>query len=264
MHQGVPTEIVGLSKHAEAILIDDRNYQVKHHHGGGSELQIIATPVPNTLKVATLLGLVTLAEAAFSEIAPSSHVIHVVDPETVRVVPINADEYGQRPTIVEANALKGHIDFRYGEYYSQEEAIIRLNAFFAADRGDIDYVLRLISTIATKDKLQLEDNGVSQAVSTMASTHFANEDTTAIKPRVALAPYRTFREIEQPTSNFILRVKKDPRTQEPTVGLFEADGGEWKLEAIEGVRQFLDEKLNPAIDPTKGEMATFPRWVISA
>jgi hypothetical protein len=59
---------------------------------------------------------------------------------------------------------------------------------------------------------------------------------------VRLAPFRTFRDVfEQPESAFVLRVKKTPTL--PEVGLFEADGGEWRLTAIDRVRAWLVGRL---------------------
>jgi hypothetical protein len=59
---------------------------------------------------------------------------------------------------------------------------------------------------------------------------------------VELRPYRTFREIEQPASKFVLRVKRGGEGQKPGCALFEADGGFWKLEAIENIRKYIASK----------------------
>ena len=60
----------------------------------------------------------------------------------------------------------------------------------------------------------------------------------AIKPRVPLRPFRTFQEVEQPESEFLLRMD-----EEGNIGLFEADGGMWKLKARQTVKAFLEEQL---------------------
>ena len=59
-----------------------------------------------------------------------------------------------------------------------------------------------------------------------------------IKPRVALRPYRTFLEVEQPESEFLLRVDA-----EEGVGLFEADGGMWVQTAKRRIAAYFEEKL---------------------
>ena len=59
-----------------------------------------------------------------------------------------------------------------------------------------------------------------------------------MKPRVPLRPFRTFQEVEQPESEFLLRMD-----EEGNIGLFEADGGMWKLTARQTVKAFLEAKL---------------------
>ena len=59
-----------------------------------------------------------------------------------------------------------------------------------------------------------------------------------IKPRVPLSPFRTFQEVEQPESEFLLRLDEDGN-----IGLFEADGGMWKLTARKTIKAFLEANL---------------------
>ena len=50
---------------------------------------------------------------------------------------------------------------------------------------------------------------------------------------------RTFSEIEQPESNFVLRVDRDAN-----IALFEADGGAWKNAAVARIRDYLKWRLS--------------------
>ena len=61
---------------------------------------------------------------------------------------------------------------------------------------------------------------------------------------VELKPYRTFFEIEQPSSSFVFRMKSGGKGHEdgPMCSLHEADGGAWRLDAIEEVKHFLRYK----------------------
>lgn len=68
------------------------------------------------------------------------------------------------------------------------------------------------------------DNGVTQTVE--ARQGVALNALVEVKPRVLLRPFRTFLEVEQPESEFLLRVHP-----EEGIGFFEADGGIWKLTA---------------------------------
>ena len=65
----------------------------------------------------------------------------------------------------------------------------------------------------------------------------------AVKPRVKLIPFRTFLEVPQPESEFLLRVDKDKG-----VGFFEADGGIWKLEAKSNIAKYFEAHLKDLVD----------------
>jgi len=64
-------------------------------------------------------------------------------------------------------------------------------------------------------------------------------EAAAVPNPVMLAPYRTFPEVEQPASPFVLRLKQGPEGGRPSLALFEADGGKWQLEAVKRVRTYL-------------------------
>ena len=59
-----------------------------------------------------------------------------------------------------------------------------------------------------------------------------------VKPRVALRPFRTFLEVEQPESEFLLRLDDNGN-----VGLFEADGGMWAQAAKANILAYFEDKL---------------------
>ena len=64
-----------------------------------------------------------------------------------------------------------------------------------------------------------------------------------VKPRVVLQPFRTFVEVAQPESEFLLRI-----SDKGEIGLFPADGGVWKLEATRNVAAYFEEKLQDLIE----------------
>ena len=57
-----------------------------------------------------------------------------------------------------------------------------------------------------------------------------------------LRPFRTFQEVEQPESEFLLRMD-----EEGNIGLFEADGGMWKLTARQTIKAFLEANLSDLV-----------------
>lgn len=127
-----------------------------------------------------------------------------------------------------------------GGFRDIEEAIIQLRSLFVPSEG-VTYVLDLLSRIGKNDSIQLTDNGVTQTVE--AAQGVSLKAMEKIKPRVMLRPFRTFLEVEQPESDFLLRVDKDKG-----IGLFEADGGVWKLEAKRNIADYFKRELKDLID----------------
>lgn len=67
-----------------------------------------------------------------------------------------------------------------------------------------------------------------------------------IKPIVRLSPYRTFREIAQPESQFLLRIKTGDNGA-VQAALFEADGGAWRNEARLRIAAYLKEHIKVSV-----------------
>lgn len=128
--------------------------------------------------------------------------------------------------------------FRDG-FREYEKAIIELRSLFVPGEG-VDYLLDLLSRISKNNGVTTSDNGVSQEVE--ARQGISLKAMVAVRPRISLRPYRTFLEVEQPESEFLLRLDNDGN-----VGLFEADGGMWKLEAKKNICSFFEEALKSEI-----------------
>lgn len=99
-----------------------------------------------------------------------------------------------------------------------------------------DYLLDLLSRMSKDSGVTTRDNGVSQEVE--ARQGVSLKALVQVKPRVALRPFRTFLEVEQPESEFLLRLDDDGN-----VGLFEADGGMWQQTAKASITAYFEDKL---------------------
>lgn len=132
--------------------------------------------------------------------------------------------------------------FRAG-WRDYESAVIELRSAFLPS-ADVDYLLNLLSRIYLDSGVQNSDNGVSQSVEVRSGVSL--KSVVQIKPRVSLTPYRTFLEVAQPESEFILRVN-----DEMQIGLFEADGGAWELEARANIAEFFEAELKKEIEAGK-------------
>ena len=129
---------------------------------------------------------------------------------------------------------------RTNGFMSHEEAVVQLRSLYIPNE-DLTYLLKLLSGISTESKVTSNDNGVSQTVE--AKSGVALTAAVEVRPYVKLQPFRTFLEVNQPESMFLLRLKEGGN-----VGLFEADGGVWKLEATRNIAGYFEEQLKDLIE----------------
>lgn len=125
----------------------------------------------------------------------------------------------------------------------RETALIELRSLFIPNEGTA-YLLDLLSRMTDENSVSTNDNGVTQTVSTRQGV--ALNALVEVKPRVMLCPFRTFLEVEQPESEFLLRVDADKG-----IGLFEADGGIWKLEAKKNIAEYFQSAMGDLIQSGK-------------
>ena len=130
-----------------------------------------------------------------------------------------------------------------GGWREREEAVIALRSLFIPNEGT-RYLLDLLRRMSTDSGVTTKDNGVTQTVE--AKTGVSLKQNVEINPRVKLQPFRTFLEVEQPESEYLLRVDEEGR-----IGLFEADGGVWKLEAKRNVKAYLESALSVLVEAGK-------------
>lgn len=86
-----------------------------------------------------------------------------------------------------------------------EEALIALRTRFQPT-ADTEYALKLLSDITTGSKVTYNDNGVATSVVTKKGIDL--QSNASIRPIIKLRPYRTFQEVEQPESQFLIRINE--------------------------------------------------------
>lgn len=131
----------------------------------------------------------------------------------------------------------------YTGFRSREVALIELRSLFIPNEGTA-YLLDLLGRMTDEKSVSTNDNGVTQTVE--ARQGVALNALVEVKPRVLLRPFRTFLEVEQPESEFLLRVHP-----EEGIGFFEADGGIWKLEAKKNIADYFNTNLADLIEAGK-------------
>lgn len=127
-----------------------------------------------------------------------------------------------------------------GRFLPYENAVIEIRSLYIPT-PDTDYLLKLLASVSTESKVTSSDNGVTQKVEAKAG--IALNTLVEVKPRVVLKPFRTFIEVDQPESEFLLRI-----SDKGEIGLFPADGGVWKLEATRNVAGYFEKELHDLIE----------------
>lgn len=199
-------------------------------------LNHIRMPKVEPIKVNSLTGLVDYLKSKFDEGAFDGTMVHVVSESQVKLVSNILDDSG-RETYMVAEAFSPK--FNFGNFYEVESFIIAMQSCFVPN-DDSARILKVVGNIKEENVRQTGDDGVSQRVT--AKTGIATVEEVVVPNPVVLAPFRTFLEVEQPESKFIYRMRSGQSG--PGCALFEADGGAWRLEAMERVRAFLEAALD--------------------
>lgn len=199
--------------------------------GNSKEIKHLIDRAAESLRINTLTGIVEYVKANLERVNENMF-LQILDEKTV-VLKGLLDVDGGRETLVVAEAITPK--FNYGSFHNSEELIIALQSKFTQTQ-DRDLLLKVVGNVKEENVRETGDNGVSQAVT--IKTGIATATDVLVPNPVRLAPYRTFLEVEQPSSAFVFRMKDGP------VGaIFEADGGAWRNQAIMNVRDYLKVEL---------------------
>lgn len=190
----------------------------------------------DTLMLSTLSGLVAMIKKECEKYMSPLYV-RIGSPQKVDVFSglIDFDEIRDFPFAAEAVLPEFHFD----KYYTVESMIIALKSRFEPT-DDREYLVRLLGNITDNQSVQTKDDGITQSATVRSGIQLV--DKQEIKPIVKLKPYRTFLEVEQPESDFLIRLK------DGQAALFEADGGAWRNQAMANIGNYLRKKLEGTKD----------------
>lgn len=213
------------------VEVDGLKYTAGH-------LSLLTPPKPEVIGIHTLSGVVDYLNENPDSVMYESTIVHIRSHNEVAVISSLKGEVKQRDSLLVAN-LHGITKFNFGEYDDLESFNVGLQSRFVQDENTAN-ILKLIGNIKDGEVRTFSDDGTTQEVT--AKVGLSMVDAAAVPNPVTLSPYRTFPEVEQPSSKFVLRLR--PGNPMPTCALFGADGGRWKLEAIRNIREFLKNNLN--------------------
>ena len=198
-------------------------------------LTAVMEPVPDDIKVTTLSGVKDLLNAKVEGLESAKVLVHVKSHAKVVVVATCSDRWGRRQTFIKSELPEVQV-FRFGQFIDHESFLIGVMANFAPT-GDRDHLVQVASYIGMEKVRTSSDDGITQEATLKSGASL--KTNVPIKNRVQLAPFRTFREIEQPTSEFLFRLRGGDEKTPPTLALFEADGGKWQIDAMETIGRYF-------------------------
>ncbi|MBF0530014.1 MAG: hypothetical protein HQK55_12250 [Deltaproteobacteria bacterium] len=225
------SNIVKKGEEPKRIDIEERIYFDR-------ELKPLYNPTPTALDVTTLSGLVTFLSEHQGDVDRFSPlIIHVVNPSFVRVISHMEEPWWQRHELM--RAIWSNTGLRFGVWYDHEEFIVNLQAKFVLN-DNAKLLLDILGNIEDGTVAQWADDGTAQQVT--IKTGLATKGVCKVPNPVVLAPFRTFPEIIQPESPFILRMKSQKEGR-PQIALFNCDNNAWELEAMASIQRYLATAL---------------------
>ena len=220
-------KILALGK-PEIVAVDGVEYSK-------DKLNPVTPPTSTPLGTGTLDSVIGYIKENFD--ANKQLIIHVAGPAEVFIFTPIIGLCRQREYLLRASydSPLAH-SIHFGQYYDAETFIVAMQALFVKT-SEMENLLSVIGNIQTDDVSTITDDGVTQGVTVKSGISLKN--MVSVPNPVVLSPFRTFSEVEQPPSPFILRVRKNPIM----ISLSEADGGAWKLKAMGDIYLYLHGAL---------------------
>lgn len=231
--------VVGLSK-ANVVTIDGTVYTDKPLHL--PEMP----PTIETLRTDNLSSIVNFIKHAWDADLHDmddtvQKIIHVEDAGKVNLYSSVCNECMDRQKFMTAEWAGNK--FPFGQFMDAEKFNILLQTCFM-ETDDLKVIQQVVGNLRDEAVQNYGDDGVSQSVT--IRTGIATVGQVRVPSPAKLRPYRTFLEVEQPASLFILRMREGGQC-----ALFEADGGLWRETARQNIRNYFEYELEKMVSEHK-------------
>lgn len=210
----------------EVIEIDGKKYT-------DSTVVPVIDPVAKALEVHTLTGLVDYFDK-MTDAEKNACLFHVHDHHRVSLISTLFGDFRQRETFITATAFP--LEHKFDRNIPVENFIVYLQSMFVQDET-VEKIIRVVGNLTQGSEMKVADDGMTQIVTAKAGVH--RLEVVDLPNPVTLRPFRTFMDIDQPWSKFILRIKAS-KDDGPMCALYDADGGAWKNRAIGYIKDYLE------------------------
>ncbi len=223
-------KILDLGKPLE---LDIHNLKYSPHN-----LNLISPPEPDVLSISTLQGVIDYI--SINDRIPEKFFIHISGYDQINLYSLLSKDYRKREHYIKSDYISE--TFEFGYWHNTEKFIIELQSKFVHTKQLIE-VIKIVSNVKSVKSLEVTDDGVSQNATAKTGIHML-ENVTLPNP-VTLKPFRTFNEIEQPDSSFILRGKEADNGI--SWALFGADDKQWQMKAIKSIKEWISSNLKTRV-----------------
>lgn len=214
-------------------------------HSAANLKPVVFEPMPDVLQVKTLQGFVDFIISNIDELNYHGLMVNVIDHEEVHLVS-KIEGRLKRRAIFLAARLDQYQTFKFGEFLSTEAFIISVRSLFEPTT-DLARVIEYASKMVAGTTVETDDDGITQVTTIKKGASGATKKSESSPTEVYLKPFRTFRDIEQPASAFLFRVRPGADGEAPRCALFESDGGRWKDTARKAIAEFIMEKVGGSL-----------------
>ncbi len=233
---GLVTDLFSKDKPVTTV-VDGRTYAIKENRTLGEYVRPPAPIDKPTLELQTLTGFIDAVKAKIDSFDEKCAVL-VDDFENVALVSLEADEFGRRHEWLRATNQE-NAPFNFDTFMVPETFIIALQSGFLPTDNTVQ-LQRLASSLSNESVISVQDDGLSQKIETKQGG--VTRGQVELPPRIPLMAYRTFREVDPTTSEFMVRLKGQ-NGQLPHIALMQIDAGRWKYDTMLMVRNYLAERL---------------------
>jgi hypothetical protein len=223
---------------SEAARVD--HHEFYHQTFVTKPLVKMEVPRAEPLVVHTLRGVLHYLTQNRDSLTLDDVVVHVEDFNRVRVLDsLNNDRRREEVLCAKPLLADGVSEF-LNRYTDSETFVVRVQQMFR-DSETRAKLLAAVGNITVGAVNTFVDDGVTQEVTTKQS----GAKVAVVLPNpVLLSPMRTFPEIVLDEVPYVLRAKP-VEGGVAQLALFEADGGRWRLDAIEKIAKFLLDNRGP-------------------
>lgn len=246
MNQNISKEaleyLVGVGKEVETakaqpIVMEIKGETYVFYDGSYTRFdEMDQKPAPSVFTAYTLDGLIEWIKQDVNGFFSGEErcIVSVVSPTKVVVMTPCKGVNNKAQMLAQCEYLPPRI--RFDTYLDSEDFGIMIQTSFMDDENQ-RIVLQIARNLVEEQSEQTADDGISQRITIKQGIQAV--DSAIFKNPAYLRPLRTFTEVCQPCSPFVVRFKEGKQA-----ALFEADGGKWKVEAVQNIGAYLSMRLS--------------------